>query len=211
MSAANGRLSASELAPIPGGELRNDAAAAWNAPGGPADAGLRPGGPISSYRTYAEQEETWAAYQAGGNLAAIPGTSNHGWGLAVDIPNSWEQEWMRSHGAHYGWEKTEAFSEPWHFTYVPGVFTAPPAFKTLRHGSRGPRVVKYTRRLAYIHRTKGAAYLPRFFFKFKQPVVVGVKNFQRAYRLKQDGEIGPKTAAKINAVFLRQYAKRGKR
>jgi hypothetical protein len=209
--ASNGRLAASELAPIPGGELRKDAAAAWNAPGGPADAGLRPGGPISSYRTYAEQEETWAIYQAGGNLAAVPGTSNHGWGLVVDIPNSWEQEWMREHGPKFGWEKTEAFSEPWHFTYVPGVFTAPPAFKTLRKGSRGKRVVHYSRRLAYIRRTKGGTpYLNRWFWKMKLPMVDGVRDFQRAYKLKVDGQIGPKTGAKIDDVFKRQFKKRGK-
>lgn len=208
MSASNGRLSAAELSPIPGGELRKDAAAAWNAPGGPADAGLRPGGPISSYRTYAEQEETWAIYQAGGNLAAVPGTSNHGWGLAIDCPNSWEQSWLSAHGAAYGFRKTEAFSEPWHWNFVGGVSF--PTFKTLKHGSRGPRVVKYTKRLAFIHRRKGAPYLPRFFFKFKQPVVEGVRAFQRSYKLTIDGEIGPRTAAKINAVFLRQYKRRGK-
>lgn len=208
--AENGRLSASELAPIPGGELRKDAAAAWNAPGGPADAGLRPGGPISSYRTYAEQQQTWATYQAGGNLAAYPGTSNHGWGLAVDIPNAWEQDWMRAHGAHFGWEKTEAFSEPWHFTYVPGVFTPPPAFKTLRKGSRGPRVVRFTKRLAFIHASAHGPYLPRWYFTFKQPVLEAVKQFQRDQELTADGVIGPNTASHINNVFERQWKRRGK-
>jgi hypothetical protein len=206
---SNGKLSASELSPIPGGELANAAAAAWNAPGGPADAGLRPGGPISSYRTYAEQEETWRIYRAGGNLAAPVGYSNHGLGVAIDCPNAWEQEWLREHGAAYGWEKTEAFSEPWHWNFVGGVSF--PTFETLKKGSRGKRVVKLSRRLAYIRRSRGGTpYLNRWFWKMKQPMVDGVRDFQRAYKLKVDGQIGPKTAAKINGVFHRQYQKRGK-
>lgn len=208
--ASNGRLSASELSAIPGGQLRRDAAAAWNAPGGPADAGLRPGGDDSSYRPLDRQEYFWGLYQSGrGNLAAVPGTSNHGWGIAVDIPNGWEQEWMREHGAKYGWQKTEAFSEPWHWTYVGGVSF--PTFKTLKKGSRGKRVVRLSRRLAYIRRAKGGLpFLNRWFWKMKLPMVDGVRDFQRAYKLKVDGQIGPKTAAKINGVFHRQYAKRGK-
>jgi hypothetical protein len=208
MSASNGRLSADELSPIPGGELRKDAAAAWNAPGGPADAGLRPGGPRSSYRTYEEQVELWGDYQAGGNLAAYPGTSNHGWGVAIDCPNGWEQEWLASHGAKFGWKKTEAFSEAWHWNYVGGVSF--PTFKTLKYGSRGPRVVKYTRRLAFIHKKRGPAYLKHYFWRYKGEVVAGVRDFQRAYKLKVDGQIGPRTAARINSVFKRQHERRGK-
>ena len=208
--AENGRLSPSELSPIPGGQLRHDAAAAWNAPGGPADAGLRPGGPDSSYRTYDRQvywKNYWTERGLPGN-AATPGYSNHGLGIAVDLPNAWEQEWMRENGAKYGWAKTEAFSEPWHWTFVGGVSF--PTFKTLRHGMRGPRVVKFTRRLAFIHKRGGRPYLARQHWKFKDEVVDSVRAFQKAYRLTVDGEIGPKTAAKINAVFHRQHAERGK-
>lgn len=207
----NGKLPASDLAPIPGGELQKDAAAAWNAPGGPADAGLRPGGSMSSYRTYEEQQYFWNLYQSGqGNLAAYPGTSNHGWGLAVDIPNAWEQSWIREHGPHFGWEKTEAFSEAWHFTYVPGVFKAPPAFKALHKGSRGPRVVKYTKRLAFIRHPEHGPYLKRWYWKFKQPVKGAVIDFQHDHGLRRDGVIGPKTAARINGVFHHQFHRRGK-
>jgi peptidoglycan hydrolase-like protein with peptidoglycan-binding domain len=207
--AENGRLSASELAPIPGGELRKDAAAAWNAPGGPADAGLRPTGSRSSYRTYAEQEYFWNLYQSGaGALAAYPGTSNHGWGIAVDLAEPWMRDWIDAHGAKYGWRKTEAMSEWWHVNYVGGVSF--PTFKVLKHGMRGPRVVKFTRRLAFIRKRNGGRYLHRQFWKFKDPVVEAVRAFQKTYHLKVDGEIGPKTAAKINGVFKRQYRKRGK-
>lgn len=45
-----------------------------------------PTGSKSSYRTYEQQVELYNAYLNGtGNLAAVPGTSNHGWGLAVDV------------------------------------------------------------------------------------------------------------------------------
>src|SRR5262245_46020726 len=116
--ASNGRLSKSELASIPGGELAVAAAAAWNAPGGPADAGLKPEGPRSSYRTYAQQEEFWAIYQAGGNLAARPGTSNHGMGIAIDLADEWMRSWVDEHGAEFGWRKTEAMGEWWHVNFV---------------------------------------------------------------------------------------------
>lgn len=42
----------------------------------------------SSYRSRAEQERLYAAYKAGtGPLAAVPGTSAHERGLALDVPN----------------------------------------------------------------------------------------------------------------------------
>lgn len=207
--AENGKLAASELAPIPGGELRKDAAAAWNAPGGPADAGLVPTGSRSSYRSYDEQQELYADYQAGrGALAAYPGTSNHGWGIAVDLPSPWMWEWMKEHGAKYGFAKTEAFSEPWHWNWKGGVSF--PTFKPLRHGMRGPRVVKYTRRLAYLRRKSGPAYLARQHWKYKDAVVEAVKRFQSDHDLKADGVIGSRTAARINAIFKRQWYRRHK-
>lgn len=118
-SGQNGKLPASALAPIPGGRLSKAAAAAWNAPGGPADSGLMPGGPDSSYRTYAKQVYYWNLYQSGqGNEAAKPGTSNHGWGTAVDLSEEWMRDWIDKHGAKYKWAKTEAFNEWWHVNFT---------------------------------------------------------------------------------------------
>jgi murein L,D-transpeptidase YcbB/YkuD len=76
---------------------------------------------------------------------------------------------------------------------------------------RGRRVVKFTKRLAFIRKRNGHAYLARQHWKFKDEVADSVRAFQKAYRLTVDGEIGPKTAAKIEGVFQRQYRKRGKR
>ena len=52
--------------------------------------------------------------------AAIPGTSSHGYGLAVDIVNSGNKNvrnWLAKNAASFGFVKEYDF-EPWHFTYV---------------------------------------------------------------------------------------------
>lgn len=214
--ASNGRLGASELSPIPGGRLEKGAANAWNANGGPADAGCRPTGEASSYRelgsssgsTYGTQWYFWLHQPP---LAAYPGTSNHGWGKAVDLALEWMRSWIDDHGRRFGWAKTEAWSEWWHVTFIGGV-SFPPPFRVLKHGMRGKRVVWYTKRLAFIHPAgKKHGYLSRNFWKYKDVVVEAVKDFQRDHDLKADGVIGEKTAHKISAVFHRQYVNRNKR
>jgi hypothetical protein len=204
----NGRLPASELSPIPGGQLENSAAAAWNAPDGPADNGLMPTGSRSTYRLYADQVYFWEHQPP---LAAFPGTSNHGWGKAVDLALQWMRSWIDDHGARFGWRKVEAFSEWWHVNFVGGVSF--PTFKALAKGSRGRRVRWYTKRLAFIHPAgKHDAYLPRWFWRFKTPVQEAVRAFQQDHGLDVDGVIGMKTAHQISAIFHQQYvARKGKR
>ena len=54
--------------------------------------------------------------------AACPGTSNHGWGLAVDIYAVGAEgrlEWLLDNAARFGWS-WELQSEPWHIRYVLG-------------------------------------------------------------------------------------------
>ena len=61
-------------------------------------------------------------YVAGrGNLAARPGTSNHGWGTTVDVPQPAMRAAIDKHGASYGWSKrwSDAPSEWWHIRYDP--------------------------------------------------------------------------------------------
>jgi len=128
---ANGLLSPSELAPIAGGQLATDAAAAFNAMNVQARARgveLRPTGSASSYRTLAQQRDLYAAYLAGtGNLAARPGTSNHGLGLAVDLATPQMRALVDHIGRQYGWSKwwSDAPSEWWHLTYQPGHYQGP--------------------------------------------------------------------------------------
>lgn len=207
----NGRLSPSELSPIPGGQLTKEAAAAWNAPGGPADADLVPTGSESSYRTFdgqVKQRAIWCGQGKCGN-AAVPGTSNHGLGQCVDLKEEWMRKWIDEHGGEFGWKKTEAPTEWWHVNFVGGVKF--PSFETMKMGSHGARVERLTKRLAFIHEPGGGAYLDRAFKEFKEPVEEAVRAFQKDQKLKVDGEVGPKTAARVNAVFHRQFHERGEK
>jgi hypothetical protein len=129
--AANGQLPAAELAPIAYGRLERNAAASWNALNVEARAAgleLRPTGSRSSYRSYAEQVELYNLYLSGrGNLAARPGTSNHGWGLAVDLATTSMRSMVDRIGRKYGWAKdwSDAPSEWWHLKYRAGIWSGP--------------------------------------------------------------------------------------
>lgn len=74
-----------------------------------------------SYRSYEAQVDVArrkGLYSQGG-LAAVPGTSDHGWGMAVDLDlDSKAQSWMRSHGAAYGFHE-DTPREPWHWGFKP--------------------------------------------------------------------------------------------
>lgn len=127
MSYSNGQIPKSSLYSIPGGYLEKDAAIAWRAMRSyiAQKTGLyiKPGGPISSYRSLAEQRHMWSLYQSGkGNVAAVPGTSNHGWGKAVDEPVYSHQQAILKYGPKFGWSHAEGarVGEPWHFTYTGG-------------------------------------------------------------------------------------------
>lgn len=119
----NGRIPLSALTPIQGSYLRADAAtsmlqmqAAFHAEIG-HNLSFNEG-----YRNYATQEYYWDQYQNhGGNVAARPGTSNHGWALAVDFNiNDQVFNWLRSNADRFGWNwKTgQASGERWHWEYV---------------------------------------------------------------------------------------------
>lgn len=76
-------------------------------------------GITDSYRPLAVQEQlakTKGLYKNGG-LAAVPGTSQHGWGLAVDLKlNSEALTWMRQNAGRYGFVE-DTPREPWHWAY----------------------------------------------------------------------------------------------
>jgi hypothetical protein len=126
MTPANGRIPDSELAPIKDGQLLKECAAAWNALNEEARRNgieLVPTGSKSSYRTYAQQVELYQAYLNGtGNLAARPGTSNHGWGHAVDVATPEMRRLIDQIGSRYGFSKqwSDAQSEWWHICYERG-------------------------------------------------------------------------------------------
>ncbi len=78
-------------------------------------------GVTDSYRPLAVQERLArekGLYSQGG-LAATPGTSNHGWGLALDLDlDANAQAWMRVNAPDYGFVE-DVPREPWHWTYRP--------------------------------------------------------------------------------------------
>jgi hypothetical protein len=76
-------------------------------------------GITDSYRTYESQvdlAERKGLYSEGG-LAAKPGTSDHGWGLSVDLKlDGPALAWMRANGAAHGFVE-DVPREPWHWTF----------------------------------------------------------------------------------------------
>jgi hypothetical protein len=157
----NGQLPMAFLRPIAGGSLSRDAAASWNlmnCEARKAGVELRPLGPASSYRPLDIQVRFWDAFQHGGNVAARPGTSNHGWGRAVDLADPPSMRPVFDRIAHkYGWSHAEGarVGESWHVTFVGG-FTcpdpgadgsaAPPPRVTRRNAAKHPDEVRRLQR-----------------------------------------------------------------
>ncbi|NMO53008.1 peptidase M15 [Actinoplanes sp. TBRC 11911] len=78
-------------------------------------------GITDSYRPYTEQVDLArrkGLYSQGG-LAAKPGTSEHGWGMATDLDlNSKALGWMKQNADKYGFVNNVA-RENWHWAYKP--------------------------------------------------------------------------------------------
>jgi hypothetical protein len=123
---SDGLIPSSELCAIMGGgRLRPDAAVAFNRMS--QSYAKTFGGAIcvtDSYRSYSEQVRV---FRQRPSLAAVPGTSNHGWGLAVDLGcgiqnfGSAQYRWMTSHAGAFGfvhpsWAVRNPF-EPWHWEF----------------------------------------------------------------------------------------------
>lgn len=105
-----------------GHRLWGPAAAAWRSA---VDAAAADGIELritDSYRTYDEQVDLArrkGLYSEGG-WAAVPGTSNHGWGLAVDadVTDPATLSWLREHAPRFGFVEAVP-REPWHWEYRP--------------------------------------------------------------------------------------------
>lgn len=178
----NGRIPASELARIYHPTLRvklvKPAAAAFNTM--VLRATLRKAtvpyvtGSLSAYRDLAGQvllREQWCAAGACAN-AAVPGYSNHGWGIAIDLANpALMRPWIDRYGAYFGWSKawSDAPWEAWHLRWRSGVWTERP--------DPGPNPT--VPRLTIGSGGHGQAYY--------------VRQVQRAVGVRADGEFGPAT------------------
>ena len=123
--AANGMLNPNSLVTIaPTGQttsqfkLNKDAAQAYNDMKAAAEADGISWGISDSYRDYDQQVDVAqkkGLYNSGG-LAAVPGTSNHGWGSALDLElNPAAQAWLQANASKFGF--TNIPKEPWHWEH----------------------------------------------------------------------------------------------
>lgn len=127
----NGEIPGAAFCPVwgaPGHLLRADAAAGLRAVS--RAFALQFGTPIcvgSSYRTRSAQVAVFAAKP---QLAAVPGTSNHGWGTALDLCGgiqsfgSAEHVWLLANAPLHGWFHPAwagpggSKPEPWHWEFA---------------------------------------------------------------------------------------------
>lgn len=126
-SGGNGQLTKASLCKLPSGiQLRADAAVAFAELDHRFKAKFgRNMCVLEGYRSLSKQYET---KRRRGFLAATPGTSVHGWGLAFDLCGGDDRgatkQWLEDNGSAWGWvnplwAKTRKF-EPWHYEYLPG-------------------------------------------------------------------------------------------
>ncbi|GAA1718579.1 hypothetical protein GCM10009809_13060 [Isoptericola hypogeus] len=128
----NGRLSTgdlNELSFAAGEQLRKDAAEQLER----LDAAYR-----AQFGTHLEINDTYRSYESQvavkaskGYLAAVPGYSNHGWGVAVDLGGgvdifgTAQYEWLRENAPKFGWDNPGwaradgRKPEAWHWEYSP--------------------------------------------------------------------------------------------
>ncbi|MBC7373611.1 MAG: D-alanyl-D-alanine carboxypeptidase family protein, partial [Frankiales bacterium] len=127
----NGFLFPDTLCPLveaPGHRLRTDAARSFDLMSGARRAAT--GAPLcvtDSYRSYAEQVDV---FRRKPSLAATPGRSQHGWGLAVDFCGGVQafgtpaHAWMQANAGRFGWfhpswaQPDGSRPEPWHWEYA---------------------------------------------------------------------------------------------
>lgn len=148
----NGKLDTSKLTVIPGtssnGWLQKEAAVAWAlmVDWAKKDDKFRINtllltGRRSGYRTYKDQEDLFEAKGRKPALAAIPGTSQHGWGKAIDInvcyygqsqkgtASTYEMGWIEKTSNYFGYtpylnkdnpviNNQNNYFEAWHWNYL---------------------------------------------------------------------------------------------
>ncbi|SMY11280.1 D-alanyl-D-alanine carboxypeptidase family protein [Brevibacterium jeotgali] len=127
----NGRIPAVALCAVqtaPGHLLRCDAARAFDEMSHAY--AQRFGTPISVTDSYRDYDTQVILKRRKGRMAAAPGTSNHGWGLAMDLGggiNRFGTEahtWMQSNGPRHGWihpswaRQGGSLPEAWHWEFA---------------------------------------------------------------------------------------------
>lgn len=226
---SNGKLPAKLLTRLStGGSLHHVAARAWEAMRQAAAEDGVELTHVGAYRSYDEQlrlfreryqttpngarvTRKWNGrtyYLRPGNApSASPGTSNHGWGLAIDVAHAGETgrlRWLIEHAVSFGfsWEVADPANpnfEVWHLRYHAGspaevapepAPTAPTA-RTLRQGDQGEDVARLQWALT------DAGYLCKADGVFGPVTDRIVRAFQAAHDLQVDGIVGPRTRAAL--------------
>jgi D-alanyl-D-alanine carboxypeptidase len=120
----NGHIPAAALEPVGQGghRLSAPAARAWKAC---VEAARADGIDLTitdSYRTYDQQVDLVQrkGLYSNGGFGATPGSSNHGWGLAVDADVTSPQtlNWLRANAWQFGFVEAVP-REPWHWEFRP--------------------------------------------------------------------------------------------
>ncbi|SDN24058.1 Cell wall-associated hydrolase, NlpC family [Geodermatophilus siccatus] len=125
---ANGRIPITALCAIARGHaLRCDAAAGYAALADAYRAAF--GSPLCITDSYRSLGAQVTAFRAKPGLAAVPGTSNHGWALAVDlcgginIAGTAQSAWMAANASRFGFVQPDwarqggEKPEPWHWEF----------------------------------------------------------------------------------------------
>lgn len=216
--ASNGYLGASDLKPAVGGvagpdpgqgQLANDAADAWNAMDAywAANHGvhLSCNGADSFYRPYSRQvywRNYWCERGACEN-AAIPGTSNHGLGIAGDVPPYVQAICDAPECDRFGFNKrfSDAPWEDWHRKYggiydgpTPGPVHHKPRYPTLKIGDKGGAVKRAQK---HLRRWNDGIARPHDDGDFGKKTLKAVEQFQIVHGLEPDGVIGKSTWAQL--------------
>ena len=183
---------------------------------------------VVGFRSYESQYNIvdWDTLQSTGKFkttwdstvtAAMPGTSNHGWGKAIDVVNSKAaQDWIRENGVKYGWVwytkdggEGQGINEPWHFTYSEdkvGVdiqnrtvdsTSASPASTILQYGDTGNAVTDIQQRLMYLDFSVGDEMNDGIFGPNTKS---GVISFQRDNKLPITGIFDVKTKESLDKL-----------
>ncbi|WP_239613634.1 D-alanyl-D-alanine carboxypeptidase family protein [Cohnella mopanensis] len=148
----NGKLDVSKLARVPATKdrdayLQNEAAVAWALMVNEASKDktidinrFKASGTSEGYRTLEVQKEYFKKYGEDSKRAATPGTSNHGWGLAIDLDlndpqkgkaQTNELKWLEANAEKFGFnpyldkekpkfkDGSNNYYETWHWNYKP--------------------------------------------------------------------------------------------
>ena len=133
------------------------------------------------------------------NSLTVPGTSNHGWGLAVDVATPQMARLINEYGAKYGWQKkwSDAQSEWWHFKYRAGVWDGQlHRDPIIRKGSTQRAAIKTLQKLLRAVGYSSVRVTGSYGILSRR----AVRRFQKKHHLPVDGIVGPRTWGELRKV-----------